>query len=142
MLPAIAEANPNSPRKIFAAMRNERFGDSDPDGGWPAGIRDLGEGRIAAMDAAGIDVQILSNVPDAGAVEVPVAEPGSLPGIGDAAFGIGGGLGFAWAGTVVGEGTGASYHSVLWICVAIGMAALATSLILKPRVPTTSGPSH
>jgi hypothetical protein len=31
---------------------------------------------------------------------------------------------------------------VLWICVAIGIAALATSLILKPRVPATSGRSH
>ena len=34
-------------------------------------------------------------------------------------FGIGGSLGFAWAGTVVGEGTKASYHSALWICVAV-----------------------
>jgi predicted TIM-barrel fold metal-dependent hydrolase len=32
----------------------------DPKTGFPAGIYDLGEGRIAAMDAAGIDVQILS----------------------------------------------------------------------------------
>ena len=60
-------------------------------------------------------------------------EPGSLPGISNAAFGIGGSLGFAWAGTVVGEGTKGSYHSALWICVAIGIAAIATSLILKPR---------
>jgi predicted TIM-barrel fold metal-dependent hydrolase len=33
---------------------------SDPKAGFPAGIYDLGEARIAAMDAAGIDVQILS----------------------------------------------------------------------------------
>jgi hypothetical protein len=50
-----------------------------------------------------------------GVTQAPEDEPGSLPGISNAAFGIGGGLGFAWAGTVVGEGTGASYHSVLWM---------------------------
>jgi predicted MFS family arabinose efflux permease len=68
-----------------------------------------------------------------GVMQAPEDEPGSLPGISNAAFGIGGSLGFAWAGTVVGEGTKASYHSALWICVAIGIAAIATSLILKPR---------
>ncbi|HXB85162.1 MFS transporter [Mycobacterium sp.] len=68
-----------------------------------------------------------------GVIQAPEDEPGSLPGISNAAFGIGGSLGFAWAGTVVGEGTKASYHSALWIAVAIGIAAFATSLILKPR---------
>jgi predicted MFS family arabinose efflux permease len=85
---------------------------------------------------------LLTPLSTLGDTQAPEDEPGSLPGISNAAFGIGGGLGFAWAGTVVGEGTGASYHSVLWICVAIGIAALATSLILKPRVPATSGRSH
>src|ERR1700759_485204 len=69
LLPAIAEANPNSPGKLFGEVRSGRFGDS----GWPPGILDLGEGRSAAMDAAGIDVQILSNVPGAEAVQVPLA---------------------------------------------------------------------
>ena len=68
-----------------------------------------------------------------GVIQAPEDEPGSLPGISNAAFGIGGSLGFAWAGTVVGESTKASYHSALWICVAIGIAAIATSLILRPR---------
>jgi predicted MFS family arabinose efflux permease len=68
-----------------------------------------------------------------GVVQAPEDEPGSLPGISGAAFGLGGSLGFAWAGTIVAEGTKAAYQSALWICVAIGIAAFATSLILKPR---------
>lgn len=81
-----------------------------------------------------------------GVIQAPEDEPGSLPGICNAAFGIGGSLGFTWAGTVVGEGTKASYHSALWICVAISIAAFASSLILKPRsapvVPAASGLRH
>ena len=48
MLPAIAEANPNSPLKLFDVMKIGRFGDTDPQAGWPAGITDLGEGRIVS----------------------------------------------------------------------------------------------
>jgi predicted MFS family arabinose efflux permease len=68
-----------------------------------------------------------------GVIQAPEDEPGSLPGICNAAFGIGGSLGFTWAGTIVGEGTKASYHAALWVAVVIGVAAFATSLILKPR---------
>jgi len=68
-----------------------------------------------------------------GVIQAPEDEPGSLPGICNAAFGIGGSLGFTWAGTIVGEGTKASYHTALWVAVVIGVAAFATSLILKPR---------
>ena len=68
-----------------------------------------------------------------GVIQAPEDEPGSLPGICNAAFGIGGSLGFTWAGTIVGEGTKASYHSALWVAVVIGVTASATSLIVKPR---------
>jgi predicted MFS family arabinose efflux permease len=76
-----------------------------------------------------------------GVIQAPEDEPGSLPGICNAAFGIGGSLGFTWAGTIVGEGTKASYHAALWVAVVIGVAALAASLILKPRT-AESGLSH
>jgi hypothetical protein len=81
-----------------------------------------------------------------GVIQAPADEPGSLPRICNAAFGIGGSLGFTWAGAIVGEGRKASYHTALWIAVAIGIAAFATSLILKPRsaplVRAASGLSH
>jgi predicted TIM-barrel fold metal-dependent hydrolase len=47
---------------------------NDSKTGFPAGIYDLGEGRIAAMDDAGIDVQILSYAtPSAERLEPPLA---------------------------------------------------------------------
>lgn len=73
-----------------------------------------------------------------GVLQAPKEEPGSLPGIANAAFGIGGSIGFAWAGTVVAGGTKAGFQSALWICVAIGVVTLVTSLILKPRPPATA----
>jgi predicted MFS family arabinose efflux permease len=89
---------------------------------------------------------VLTPLAALGVIQAPEDEPGSLPGISNAAFGIGGSIGFAWAGTIVGQGTKASYHSALWICVAIGVAAFATSLILKPRstpvAPASSGLTH
>jgi predicted MFS family arabinose efflux permease len=68
-----------------------------------------------------------------GVVQASKDQPGSLAGIANAGFGIGGSVGFAWAGTIVGQGTKTGFESALWICVAIGAAALITSFILKPR---------
>jgi MFS family permease len=73
-------------------------------------------------------------------------EPGSLPGLANAAFGIGSSLGFAWAGPIVSQGTVEGFHSALWICVAIGIVALGMSFVLKPRstgaIPASSRLSH
>lgn len=81
-----------------------------------------------------------------GVTQAPEDEPGSLPGICNAAYGIGGSLGFTWAGTIVAHGTKAGYQTALWICVAIGIAAFLTSLILKPRParrePVATGLAH
>jgi predicted MFS family arabinose efflux permease len=68
-----------------------------------------------------------------GVIQASTHEPGSLAGIANAGFGIGGSLGFAWAGTIVAQGTKAGFESALWICVAIGVAALMASMILQPR---------
>lgn len=76
-----------------------------------------------------------------GVIQAPEDEPGSLPGICNAAFGIGGSLGFTWAARIVGEGTKASYHCALWVAVVIGVVAFAASLILKPRT-AESGLNH
>jgi hypothetical protein len=73
--PAVFKAIQNEAMKsAFDALEDTgRFGDADPQSGLLAGVGDLGEARIAAMDAAGIDVQILSNAPGPEAVEPPLA---------------------------------------------------------------------
>jgi predicted TIM-barrel fold metal-dependent hydrolase len=62
-LPAIFEAamKTNDPYAlVMESMRKAGRFAADSKSGFPAGIYDLGEARIAAMDDAGIDVQILS----------------------------------------------------------------------------------
>jgi predicted MFS family arabinose efflux permease len=76
---------------------------------------------------------LLTALSTLGVVQAPDEEPGSLPGINGVAFGIGGSLGFAWAGPVVGTGTVSSFQTALWTCVVIGVVALVFSLILKPK---------
>jgi predicted TIM-barrel fold metal-dependent hydrolase len=62
-LPAIHEAalKANDPyAQVLETLKKAGHFPNDPKTGFPAGIYDLGAGRIAAMDAAGIDMQILS----------------------------------------------------------------------------------
>jgi uncharacterized protein len=64
-LPAIHEAakKANDPYLVLETLRKAGHFPDDSKTGFPAGIYDLGEGRIAAMDDAGIDVAILSYAP-------------------------------------------------------------------------------
>jgi uncharacterized protein len=59
---AIAQANKNNPiEKVYNTWNSLGRFPGDPSQGVPAGIYDLDDKRVAAMDAAGIDVQILSH---------------------------------------------------------------------------------
>jgi MFS family permease len=69
-----------------------------------------------------------------GVMQAPPNEPGSLPGLTNAAFGVGSSVGFAWAGPIVAQGTAAGFQSALWISVAIGVVALGMGFVLKPRL--------
>ncbi|WP_231971024.1 MFS transporter [Mycobacterium sp. E3198] len=102
---------------------------------------------IVLMVAFGVALAVaLTPMSALGVLQAPPDEPGSLPGIANASYGIGSSLGFAWAVTVVGAGTGTGYHSALWICVGIGILAVVASVILKPRVGAVrkagSGPAR
>ena len=80
---------------------------------------------------------MLTSASGMGVVQAPDDAPGSLPGIANACFGIGASIGFAWAGPIVSAGTAAGYHTALWLCVVIGVVALLSSFVLRPK-PLTS----
>jgi hypothetical protein len=76
-LPAIHEAatKSNDPyAMVLERMKKSGQFSGDSKTGFPAGIFDLGAGRIALMDAAGIDVQVLSHAtPSAEGLEPSLA---------------------------------------------------------------------
>jgi predicted MFS family arabinose efflux permease len=75
---------------------------------------------------------ILTPLSSLGVLQASEEEPGALPGIANASYGIGFSLGFAWAGPMVGSGTDSTFQAAFWTCVGIGVIALLFSLILRP----------
>ncbi len=81
---------------------------------------------------------ILTPLSSLGVLQASDEEPGALPGIANASYGIGFSLGFAWAGPMVGSGTDSTFQAAFWTCVGIGIVALAFSMVLRPK-PVVSG---
>jgi predicted MFS family arabinose efflux permease len=82
---------------------------------------------------------LLTSASGMGVVQAPDEAPGSLPGISNACFGIGASIGFSWAGPIVGSGGAAGYHTALWTVVAIGVVALGSAFVLRPKPVTANG---
>ncbi|GAY17343.1 MFS transporter [Mycobacterium sp. shizuoka-1] len=76
---------------------------------------------------------ILTPLSSLGVLQASDEEPGALPGIANASYGIGFSLGFAWAGPIVGSGTDSTFHQALWTVVGIGVIALGFSFVLRPK---------
>ncbi|SBS75060.1 Major facilitator superfamily MFS_1 [uncultured Mycobacterium sp.] len=76
---------------------------------------------------------VLTPLSSLGVLQASDEEPGALPGIANASYGMGFSLGFAWAGPIVGSGTDTSFQQAFWTCVAIGVIALGFSFVLRPK---------
>lgn len=76
---------------------------------------------------------ILTPLSSLGVLQASDEEPGALPGVANASYGIGFSLGFAWAGPMVGSGTNSTFQAAFWTCVGIGVVALAFSVVLRPK---------
>jgi len=72
-----------------------------------------------------------------GVLQASEEEPGALPGIANASWGIGFSLGFARAGPMVGSGTDSTFQAAFWTSVGIGVIALAFSMILRPTAASS-----
>ena len=84
---------------------------------------------------------ILTPLSSLGVLQAAEEEPGALPGIANASYGIGFSLGFAWAGPMVGSGTDSTFQAAFWTCVGIGVIALAFSMVLRPTAASSGSAS-
>jgi MFS family permease len=90
---------------------------------------------VALMVVYGITCGAVIHTPlmSLGVLQASDEEPGALPGLSNASYGIGFSLGFAWAGPIVGSGTDSTFQHAFWTCVVIGVIALGFSFVLRPK---------
>ncbi|WP_183507947.1 MULTISPECIES: MFS transporter [unclassified Mycolicibacterium] len=99
---------------------------------------------VALMVVYGITCSAVIHTPlmSLGVLQASDEEPGALPGLANASYGIGFSLGFAWAGPIVGSGTDSTFQHAFWTCVTIGVIALVFSYILRPKPLTKDAVAH
>lgn len=90
---------------------------------------------VALMVVYGITCGAVIHTPlmSLGVLQASDEEPGTLPGLSNASYGVGFSLGFAWAGPIVGSGTDSTFQHAFWACVTIGVIALVFSYVLRPK---------
>lgn len=90
---------------------------------------------VALMVVYGITCGAVIHTPlmSLGVLQASDEEPGTLPGLSNASYGVGFSLGFAWAGPIVGSGTDSTFQQAFWTCATIGVIALVFSYVLRPK---------